>query len=185
MGYAKVCFATDNDLGRGPTIARGVLNPRAIVQNGVNQLKILFKNRKLDQYSKEQSRHITLLVRRRAIDTSALADNIMQDTYPEIVWAANLDQLIASTTGPLALVADGNHRATTCDQLGTEVRKSWIKCVAGVRDMDMAMSNSPELALLRDSLAKSQALLKQMCSWHCTVYDWGKILVLLIRRNEM
>jgi len=44
LGYAKVCFATNNDLGRGPTIARAILNPRRVQASGVQQLKQLHKN---------------------------------------------------------------------------------------------------------------------------------------------
>jgi len=72
LGYARVCFASDNNLDHGPTICRGVLNPRSIQQGGVTHLKNLHGNGRLNQYSTEVTFHITMVIRQKAFKTELL-----------------------------------------------------------------------------------------------------------------
>ena len=110
LGYASVYFTTDNNLGCGPTIARGILNPHTVSQNAISDLITLHGNQKLNQRSTESPYHITLLVRKMALDTTKLTKNITEVSYPQIQWVANITEVIqANGDKPLALVANGNH----------------------------------------------------------------------------
>jgi hypothetical protein len=184
LGYARVCFATKNDLGRGPNIVRSVLNPRSTNQSGVNHLKQLYFNRTLKQYSRESSFHISMMVRRKAIKCEALATDIRKEDYPQIQWADDLKGVIRSANGPLALVSDGNHRATACEQLGAVVLAKYLTLKVQLAAMSTAASNSEQGIVYRQTVENCERRLLKMCSWHCVVYDWGGFLFYGPRRND-
>lgn len=173
LGYASICFATSNDLGRGPTIARGVLNPRHIKPSGVSRLKNLYLNQMLNQQSHEPSYHITVLVRKKALKADKLAEDIMTPVYPEIEWVDDITNVINSTQGDLALVADGNHRATVCEQLNLDAKAKFIASKTAVATGNTAETNSPALKVHQDTVLMTEKILRSTCSWHCVLYDWG------------
>ena len=51
LGYATVCFAYNNNIGRGPKIYHTLLYPRSINVHGISSLKHLHAVGKLNQKS--------------------------------------------------------------------------------------------------------------------------------------
>ena len=176
LGYARVCFASDNDLGRGPTIRRGVLNPRSIRQGGVTHLKNLHGNGRLNQYSTDTTYHITMVIRKSAFKAESLTQNITQDPYPMIEWVDNITEVIQASKGDLALVTDGNHRATACEQLGAEAKKTYLNSKIALGNMSTERANSNLAKVHWDTVEKAEGLLRKMCSWNVVVYDWGECI---------
>ena len=175
LGYATVCFANNNDIGRGPKIHRTLLNPRSINAHGISSLKQLHAVGKLNQKSNESLYHITLLVRPSAIKQEALTKDKATPEYARIEWSDDIKDLIVATNQMLAVVADGNHRATMSEQLAAA---DIVKLNSTMRDIIAVKAkkttNSRALSLLTQELEVLTANLEAIGNWHCVVYDWGE-----------
>ena len=176
LGYATVCFGTDNDLGRGPTIHRAFLNPRSIKPSGIAILKELHTGKQLVRFSSEASYHITILVRRKVINVDALEQNVLSPRYPRIEWK----DLTDFKNEKVAIVADGNHRATLCEQLCTEDMKNLVKLRNKLELGRQPLISGPNTNLDKMNIEKITANIQALGDWHCVIYDWGKFNLIFL-----
>jgi hypothetical protein len=177
LGYAKISFATINDLGRGPNIIRRHLNPRQIKRSGITQLHNLHLDQALNQTSTEKSRHLTVLVRRRTINVDKLTQDSNNPDYPHITWADDIKSQIneARTRGHiLATVADGNHRATFTEELASTEVKKYTELWGKVTTTKMSPDTAEGIRVTKEHLEILRIQLEKLSSWNCALFDWGE-----------
>ena len=128
-------------------------------------------NRALIHYSSESTYHITVLVRRAAINSEALTKDILTPRYSRIEWAPNLAELIKEKK-MLAVVADGNHRATLCEQLCTADTE---KLVQVKNKIGLGRTSTEATKMDEITIKRLEKNIESLGDWHCVIYDWGKM----------
>ena len=123
-----------------------------------------------------------MVIRQKAFKAESLAQNITQVPYPMIKWVDNIMKVIQGSKEDLALVTDGNHHATACEQLGAEVKKTYLHSRIILGNMATKQANSNMAKIHWDTVEKADSLLRKMCSWNVVVYDWGECII--IQQNE-
>jgi hypothetical protein len=181
LGYATVCFGALNDFGRGPLLERAILNNRPINNSGMAMLRNFHNNRTLDHYSNMPMYHITLLVRRRTVKPESFGTDISAVRYPHIPWADNIKEVV-KTAGPkenLAIVADGNHRATFCERLCEDAVNAYLKSANRNQNASTSFLNSTAGQVNKEDMEITKKIIETYGNWHCVVYDLGKWLTFL------
>jgi len=102
---------------------------------------------------------ITLVVRKKALKYKSLAQDIQDVPYPMINWVKNLPDVIKNSKESLAMVTDGNHHATVCEQLGAELKKCFLAGKVALHDMATGKANSSATMVNWDVVDQSETMM--------------------------
>ena len=169
LGYATINFCNSKlDLGRGPLLYE--LNPNKDL-NKVKEFRILHRTGQLNHFSQNPFHHISLLVKRQAIDVQQLSQNTQAEKYPEVVW----NPYVPDMEEQVVILMDGHHRAA----MSVSLRNTFITRFANSGNehwLEQALwalnSSMPDLTYTLPVDIKRN-MLKSYGDWHCALYDMG------------
>jgi hypothetical protein len=156
-----VNFCSRNDLGRGPVIHQST-------NYDANKWHVLNK-RTLN----EPFQHISLLVKREALDVDRLGQHFQAEQYPLVEW---VPEAAAECKKKIAMILDGHHRQEMAYSRGQKFMAHWLRADARfLEEAKMAYYGITPTSSYTLPVDIKRRALRKYGDLRCTIYDWGEV----------